>query len=145
MEDKTRQKTVLVQSNSHGFSASIRGMKGEDGNWLCAVEQNQIILTDYPTSDFIESIEQERIYDKTEYVLSFDEAFKRFDQTEWFLSRPLKIEKEFAEFILKEFEKRMDEYSEQYPAESPTEEFMRETRRKEWKKKVAATLSAKKK
>ena len=82
-------------------------------------------------------------YDKTDFILSFADAFKRFDLSEWFLCRPLKIEKEFAEFVLNEFEKRMDEYSEQFPAESPTEEFMRKTRRDEWRTKAAASLASK--
>ncbi|MBT7891208.1 MAG: hypothetical protein HN580_19470 [Deltaproteobacteria bacterium] len=143
MENKDKKTKVLLESSSQGFSISIHGKKGEDGNWLCAVENNEVILSDFPTSDFLEKIEQERRYDKTDFILSFADAFKRFDLSEWILCRPLKIEKEFAEFVLNEFEKRMDEYSEQFPAESPTEEFMRKTRRDEWRTKAAASLASK--
>jgi hypothetical protein len=143
MENRDNQSKVLVESSSQSFSFSIHGKKGDDGNWLCSVVSNEIVLSDYPTNDFIETIEQERRFDKTEFELSFEDAFRRFDESEWFLCRPLKIDPEFAEFILSKFEQRMDEYAEQYPTGTPTEEFMRKNRIDEWRAKAASSLTSK--
>jgi len=143
MENKMDETQILVESSSHGFSISIHGKKGADGDWLCAVEQNEMILSDYPTNDFIQTIEQERIYEKTEFILSFDDAFKKFDQEEWFLCRPQRIHKEFAEFFLEKFENRIEAYSEQETEEWAIEKFMLVTRIKEWRAKAAAAISKK--
>ncbi len=122
--------------SGHGIGILIHGIKGEDGHWRCAVERSEIVFVEQPDSDTIDSFEQERHYDKTQFEYSFDEAFRKFDLWEWFLYRPLKIQPEFAESILKKFEERIDEYEKQFPTESPFEKYVRESRKDEWEKKA---------
>lgn len=130
------ENTIILKVGGQGFDISIHGKKDPNGNWVCAVERNEIVLSDQPDSDFIKEIEQERHYNKTDFTYSFEEAFKKLDQSEWFLCHPGKMHPEFADFILDAFEKRMSDYELQFPAESPMEEFVCQSRKDEWKKKA---------
>ncbi len=141
MEQKKGQAANLLEASSQDFSISIRGKMGADGTWQCAVISNEVILSDEPPIDFSVTMEVDRRFEQTEYVYSFTDAFRHFDQSEWFLCRPLKLHKDFAAFVLEAFEQRMEEYAEQNPGESPTVEFIRKSRIDEWRAKAAASLA----
>jgi len=142
MEPKNEQAINLLEASSQDFSISIRGKMGADGTWQCSVISNEVVLSDEPPVDFSVTMDMDRRFDQTEFMYSFADAFRHFDQSEWFLCRPLKIHKEFAAFVLEAFEERMGEYAEQNPGESPTVEFIRKSRIDEWRAKVAASLSS---
>lgn len=115
---------------------AIRGIRGGDGVWNCAVEKSEITFPEFPNAEYIQSLEQERHYDKTGYEYSFEEAFGKFDLSEWFLCHPAAIHPDFADVVIEKFEQRMREYIEQYPAESSMERFIRENKIKEWRTKA---------
>ena len=132
---------ILVKATAQGFSIAIHGIKQSGGLWKCAVEKNEITLTDIPAYEEATSLGEQRAYQKSEFELSFEEAFKEFDRSEWFLCHPGRLHGDVADFILKELEQRFAEYEEQYPADSAMEKFIRENKLKEWRSKAEKSKS----
>ena len=136
MDNQQNESKILVKATAQGFSIAIHGKQDENGTWKCSVEKNEITFTDIPADELATSLGEQRDYEKTRYDFSFEEAFEAFDQTEWFLCRPTTIHEDFADFVFAAFEKRMADYNDQYPVDSPMEEFIRSNKLKEWKAKA---------
>lgn len=131
IDDKSE---ILVKVTGKGFSMTIFGIRNDEDSWTCAVERNEIELTEIAADIYSSELGQQRTYEKSEFEYSFDEAFKQMNQTEWFLCHPAKLHPGVAETVIQAFEKRMEEYDQDYPAESPMERFIRDDKLKEWKK-----------
>jgi hypothetical protein len=133
MAQQQVQTEILVKATGKGFSIAIHGRKEKDGSWKCSLEKNEIVLTEIPYNELATSLGEQRHYDKTGYELSFEAAFEQFDQTEWFLCRPSKLHGEVADFVMRAFDKRWQEYDFQFPADSPVDQFIRKNKMDEWK------------
>jgi hypothetical protein len=133
MGNQQEKPEILLKASAQGYSITISGKKEEDGQWRCAVEQNEITLSEIPHSEYIDSLGEQRDYEKTDFKFSFEEALEYFDESEWFLCHPGKIHADFAEFVIKAFTKRMEEYDQQFPIDSPMERIIRKNKVKEWK------------
>ncbi|MBU2510947.1 hypothetical protein KJ966_06400 [bacterium] len=133
MNNQKEKSEILLKTSAKGFSITIFGKKEEDGQWNCAIERNEITLSEIPISEHVHSLGEQRSYEKTDFKFSFEEAFQKVDLSEWFLCRPDKIHVEFSDFVIEAFNSRMEEYDLQFPSDSPMESFIRENRIKEWK------------
>ncbi|MBU2646011.1 hypothetical protein KKI24_14995 [bacterium] len=138
MDNQTEKSEILVKAMAQGFSIAIHGRKSADGSWICSIVRNEITMTDVPISDHVSSLGERRDFEKTDFELDFEQAFRRFDQEEWFLCHPGTLHADFAEFVINAFDERMAAYNEQFPADSPMETFIRENKTKEWKAKAAS-------
>ncbi len=138
MNNQKENSEILLKATGQGFSIAIHGIQEEDGSWKCAVEENEIIITEVPISEHVTSLGERREYDKTEFKFSFEEAFKKFNQTEWFLCHPGKLHADFAEFVIEKHEERMEEYESEFPADTAMERFLRKNKIKEWKTKASS-------
>ncbi len=127
---------ILVKVTGKGFSMTIFGIRNDEGSWTCAVEHNEIELTEIAADIHASELGQLRTYEKSEFKYSFEEAFRKMELTDWFLCHPARLYPEFADTVLEAFEKRMEEYELEYPADSPMERFIRDDKLKAWKKKA---------
>ena len=136
MENQQDKSEILVKATAQGFSVAIHGIRDGEGSWICSFEKSEITYTDIPINELATDLGELRDYEKTEFALSFEKAFAAFDQTEWYLCRPTKIHEDVADFVIEAFEKRMMEYNDRFPIDSPMEEFIRENKTKEWRAKA---------
>ena len=141
MEHQKKDSEILLKATAQGFSVAIHGQKEEDGSWKCSLERNEITLTDLPTHEEAVDLGELRDYEKTEFELSFDEAFRKFDQSEWFLCHPGHIHADFAEFVMQKLDQKMEDYDNEFPADTAMESFFRKNKTKEWKAKADAALA----
>lgn len=132
MNKQKQESEILLKANSQGFNIAIHGMRSAEGHWQCAVERNEIIFHNFPNDEHIDKLETERHYDMSNFNLTFDEAFKDFDTSEWFLCHPVKLHQDFAEKVLKRFHQQMETYEMEFPADSPMEKFIRKKKIEEW-------------
>ncbi len=138
MDNQKENSEILFKATGQGYSIFIHGKREEDGSWKCSVEENEITFTEIPKHEHVASLGEKRDHEKTEFRYSFEEAFKKIDQTEWFLCHPGKLHTEFAEFVMSIFDQRMEEYNVDFPAETTMEKFLRENKIKEWKTKAGS-------
>ena len=141
MEKQKGNAEILVKATAQGFSISIHGIRQPDGSWKCAVEKNEITFTDIPTHEEASSLGELRDYIKSEFELSFEDAFKEFNESEWFLCHPGRLHEDVVDIVMEALEKRFAEYEEQYPVDSPMEKFIRENKLKEWRSKAEKATS----
>jgi len=133
MDNYKKNSEVLFKASGKGLSVIIHGRKKEDGSWECAVEKNDVQITQTPKGDLATSLGLDRDYEKTEFIYRFDEAFKRLEYYEWYLCHPGKVHADFTEFVTVEYDKRIKEYDNDFPSESPMESFIRDNKTKEWR------------
>ncbi len=141
MNNQNESSVILVKATAQGFSIAIHGVKQSGGTWKCAVEKNEVTITDIPAYEDATSLGEQREYRKSEFELSFEEAYKEFDDSEWFLCHPGPLHGDVADFIMEKLEKRFAEYDEQYPADSPMEKFIRKNKLNEWRSKAEKSKS----
>lgn len=138
MDNQKENTEILFKATGKGYSVSIHGRQKEDGSWECAIEENEVIVTEIPKEQHVNSLEEKREYEKTEFEYEFTEAFRKIEHSEWFLCHPGKIHPEFSDFVMNAFYSRMDEYNAEFPVESAMEEFLRNNKVKEWKEKIGS-------
>ncbi len=136
MNNQKEKSEILLKATGQGFSIAIHGKKDTDGSWKCSVERNEIVFADLQNSDHVNTLEEQRYHDVSDFKFSFEEAFRKFDQSEWYLCHPAKINPEFADFVIKAFDKRMEEYNQEFLADTPMERFIRKNKVKEWQTKA---------
>lgn len=141
MAQQHTQAEILVKATGKGFSIAIYGRKANDGSWQCSLERNEVTITELPSDELATSLGEQRDYDKTGFEFSFEEVFKLFDESEWFLCRPTKLHPEFVDIVMQAFEKRWQEYDFQFPADSPLDQFIRKNKVEEWKTKARSARS----
>jgi len=144
MDNQEKESVVLFKATAQGYSIIIHGLREEGGLWKCSIEENEITYSDTPKSQHIASLGEKRNYKKTEFTYQFEEAFKKIAFSEWFLCHPEKLHADFAEFVMKEFYRQMDAHNNEFPVDTPMEEFLRSNKVKEWKAKVDASMSPEK-
>ncbi len=132
MDNQKENSEILLKATGQGFSIAIHGIQQEDKSWKCSVEENEITYTELPTSEHTTSLGERRDYEKTDFKFTFEEAFKKFDLSEWFLCHPGKLHPDFAKVVIANLEKRMDEYDNEFPADTAMERFFRKNKIKEW-------------
>lgn len=136
MDNQKKNSEIVLKATSQGFSISIYRKRGDDGSWKYAVERNEIIFPEFPDSEETDRLEMRRDYEMTGFDFDFRKAFQIFDESEWFLCHPSSLHADYVEDVIDLFYRRMEEYQEQFPADSPMERFLRENKTREWKEKA---------
>lgn len=136
MTNQQEQPVELMRAGAQGFSIAVLGIKDENDNWRCALETNRIVFP-VPDSEHVQKNESEQRYDKTAFKFSLAEAFIQLDAREWYLCRPHSVHQDIAGFVWERFQHGMEAYNQQFPAESPMDQFIRENRVKEWRDKCS--------
>lgn len=138
MDNQKENSEVLFKATGQGYSIFIHGRRDADGTWKCAIEENEITFTEIPKGEHVSSLGELRSHKKSEFTYLFEEALKKIDHSEWFLYHPEKLHADFAELVLSVFEKKIEAYNDEFPAETPMADFIRNNKIKEWRTKAGA-------
>jgi hypothetical protein len=99
---------IILEVGAEGGSLTVLGEKVANGKWNFRLDRNELML--YESEE--ESGVRDLYYERSEYMPSIQDAFKRLDKYPWFRLYPLIVHPEFSDIILSEVRKRGGEIEE---------------------------------